>query len=46
MIDTFLKLLHLLTARQKRDFYLLQLAMLLSSATELLGTVSIMKTSC
>jgi ATP-binding cassette, subfamily B, bacterial PglK len=42
MIDTFFKLFKLLTPKQKREFYFLQVFMLASSVTELVGTVSIM----
>lgn len=42
MVDTFLKLFQLLTRKQRREFYLLQIVMLLSSITELIGTVSVM----
>ncbi len=42
MIDTLLKLYKLLSAKQKRELHLLQMMMLLSSASELVSTVSIM----
>ena len=42
MVDTFFRLFTLLTKKQKREFLLLQVAMLVSSVLELVGTVSIM----
>ncbi|CAA0092961.1 Protein glycosylation K [Halioglobus japonicus] len=42
MIDTFLKLFNLLTRKQKREFYLLQVVMVMASIAELISTVSIM----
>ncbi|NND68882.1 MAG: hypothetical protein HKN19_14930, partial [Halioglobus sp.] len=42
MIDTFFRLFTLLTRKQKREFLLLQVAMVVSSVLELVGTVSIM----
>ena len=42
MIDTFLKLFNLLTKKQKREFYLLQVVMVMASIAELISTVSIM----
>lgn len=42
MVDTFFRLFTLLTRKQKREFLLLQVAMLVSSVLELVGTVSIM----
>ncbi len=42
MIATFLKLFHLLTGKQRREFCILQCLMLVSAAAELIGTVSIM----
>ena len=42
MIDTFLKLFSLLTRKQKRELYLMQLIILMSAVSELVSTVSIM----
>lgn len=42
MFRTFINLLGLLTKRQRRDFYILQFLMLITSVTELIGTASIM----
>ncbi len=42
MIDTFLKLFHLLTKKQRRELYLLQFLVIVASLTELVSTVSIM----
>ncbi|GAB5453663.1 MAG: ABC transporter ATP-binding protein [Halioglobus sp.] len=42
MFNTFKKLFGLLTHRQKRDFYVLQLLMLLTAGAELVGVASIM----
>lgn len=42
MVDTFFKLFELLTPKQRREFYLLQVIMLMASLVELVGTASIM----
>lgn len=42
MLDTFIKLFRLLSRRQRREFFLLQIVMLLASTTELFSTLSIM----
>jgi HlyD family secretion protein len=42
MIDTFLKLFSLLTRKQKRELYLMQLIILMSAVSELVSTISIM----
>jgi len=42
MFNTFKKLFGLLTRRQRRDFYVLQLLMLLTAGAELVGVASIM----
>ncbi|KZX51318.1 hypothetical protein A3709_10900 [Halioglobus sp. HI00S01] len=42
MLSSIRRLFNLLTSRQKRDFYLLQIVMLSSSVAELIGTISIL----
>ncbi len=42
MLDSFVKLFKLLTERQKRDFFVLQVLMVLTAFAELVGVASIM----